>query len=192
MRIIAGTHKRREIKSPKGMKTRPTGDRVKEGIFNTLRDKVNGAIVLDLFSGSGNLALESISRGSDYAYLVENDKNAYYTIMDNVKKLEMSAKISTYNMSWEKFLDIAEKDKIKFDLIFLDPPYYGKYYSEVLKKISSLDILNNNGVLIIETPEKMDLEELASENYESVKESKYGDTKIFYFQKKRGINYGNN
>ena len=174
------------------MKTRPTGDRVKEGIFNTLRDKVNGAIVLDLFSGSGNLALESISRGSDYAYLVENDKNAYYTIMDNVKKLEMSAKISTYNMSWEKFLDIAEKDKIKFDLIFLDPPYYGKYYSEVLKKISSLDILNNNGVLIIETPEKMDLEELASENYESVKESKYGDTKIFYFQKKRGINYGNN
>ena len=192
MRIIAGTHKRREIKAPKGMKTRPTSDRVKEGIFNTLRGKIEGAVILDLFSGSGNLALESISRGSNFAYLVENDKNAYYTIMENVKKLDMSAKISSYNMSWEKFLDIAEKENIKFDLIFLDPPYYGKYYSEVIKKISSLDILNNNGVLIIETPEKMDLKELENEVFESVKESKYGDTKVFYFQKKRGIDYGNN
>ncbi len=192
MRIIAGTHKRREIKAPKGIKTRPTSDRVKEGIFNTLREKIEGAVILDLFSGSGNLALESISRGSNFAYLVENDKNAYYTIMENVKKLDMSAKISSYNMSWEKFLDIAEKENIKFDLIFLDPPYYGKYYSEVIKKISSLDILNNNGVLIIETPEKMDLKELENEVFESVKESKYGDTKVFYFQKKRGIDYGNN
>lgn len=192
MRIIAGTHKRREIKAPKGIKTRPTSDRVKEGIFNTLREKIEGAVILDLFSGSGNLALESISRGSNFAYLVENDKNAYYTIMENVKKLDMSAKISSYNMSWGKFLDIAEKENIKFDLIFLDPPYYGKYYSEVIKKISSLDILNNNGVLIIETPEKMDLKELENEVFESVKESKYGDTKVFYFQKKRGIDYGNN
>jgi 16S rRNA (guanine(966)-N(2))-methyltransferase RsmD len=192
LRIIAGTHKRREIKAPKGIKTRPTSDRVKEGIFNTLREKIEGAVILDLFSGSGNLALESISRGSNFAYLVENDKNAYYTIMENVKKLDMSAKISSYNMSWGKFLDIAEKENIKFDLIFLDPPYYGKYYSEVIKKISSLDILNNNGVLIIETPEKMDLKELENEVFESVKESKYGDTKVFYFQKKRGIDYGNN
>ena len=107
MRIIVGTHKRREIKAPKGIKTRPTSDRVKEGIFNTLREKIEGAVILDLFSGSGNLALESISRGSNFAYLVENDKNAYYTIMENVKKLDMSAKISSYNMSWEKFLDIA-------------------------------------------------------------------------------------
>ncbi len=186
MRIIVGTHKRREIKAPKGIKTRPTSDRVKEGIFNTLREKIEGAVILDLFSGSGNLALESISRGSNFAYLVENDKNAYYTIMENVKKLDMSAKISSYNMSWEKFLDIAEKENIKFDLIFLDPPYYGKYYSEVIKKLSSLDILNNNGVLIIETPEKIDLKELENEVFESVKESKYGDTKVFYFQKKEG------
>lgn len=192
LRIIAGTHKRREIKAPKGMKTRPTSDRVKEGIFNTLREKIEGAVVLDLFSGTGNLALESISRGSDFAYLVEIDKNAYYTIMENVKRLEMSAKTQVFHLSWDKFIDYSGKESIKFDLIFLDPPYYGKYYSDVLNKISSLDILNDNGVIIIETSEKISIEELTSEVYESVKESKYGDTKIFYFQKKRGIEYGNN
>ena len=186
MRIIAGTHKRREIKAPKGIKTRPTSDRVKEGIFNTLREKIEGAVILDLFSGSGNLALESISRGSNFAYLVENDKNAYYTIMENVKKLDMSAKISSYNMSWEKFLDIAEKENIKFDLIFLDPPYYGKYYTEVLKSIAEKNILSEDGVIIVEAPVDLDKGIFNEKSFEIVKEAKYGDTKIFYFQK-RGV-----
>ena len=78
----------------------------------------------------------------------------------------------------------------RYCFIFLDPPYYGKYYSEVIKKLSSLDILNNNGVLIIETPEKIDLKELENEVFESVKESKYA--KVFYFQKKEGYRLGNN
>ncbi len=186
LRIIAGTHKRREIKAPKGMNTRPTSDRVKEAIFSSLGEKVIGAEVLDLFSGSGNLAIEAISRGAKFAYLVEKDKNAYYTIRDNVKRLEMENKVLIYNIDWDKFINFAFKNNKKFNLIFLDPPYHGKYYGEVLKKISTLDILENNGVVIIEAPEKLNNEELKNEFLECVKEAKYGDTRIFYFQK-RGV-----
>ncbi len=186
MRIIAGTHKRREIKAPKGMNTRPTGDRAKEAVFSTLGDKVKDALVLDLFSGSGNLAFESIIRGANFAYLVENDKNAYYTIMENVKRLEMEDKLKVFHLGWDKFLDKAEYNNLVFDLIFLDPPYYGKYYTEVLKSIAEKNILSEDGVIIVEAPVDLDKGIFNEKSFEIVKEAKYGDTKIFYFQK-RGV-----
>lgn len=184
LRIIAGTHKRREIKAPKGIHTRPTSDRVKEAIFSTLGEKVKGSIILDLFSGSGNLGLESLSRGGKHAHLVENDSKAYYIIMENVKKLDMKDLTSIYNLSWEKFINIAKKKEMKFDLIFLDPPYYGKYYNDVLNKIAINDLLTSNGVIIIESPKEMIGNEFKEELFQVVKEAKYGDTKIFYIQKR--------
>lgn len=184
LRIIAGTHKRREIKAPKGLKTRPTSDRVKEGIFSTLGNKVLNAKVLDLFSGSGNLAFESLSRGADFADLIEKDRNAYYTIMENVKKLDMTQFVIVYNISWEKYLEIAFKEEKKFDLIFLDPPYYGKYYFKVLDEIEEKNILSKNGVIIIEAPKEMNFKDFEQKSFEVVKEGKYGDTKIFYIQKR--------
>lgn len=184
MRIITGTHKRREVKAPRGLETRPTSDRVKEGVFSTLGDKVKGAQILDLFSGSGNLAFESLSRGAKFAYLVENDKNAYYTIMGNVKKLQMESITRVYNISWEKYINIANKEEKKFDLIFLDPPYYGKYYSETLEKILFNNILGNNGIIIVEAPSKIKVEDFMNEAFQIIKEAKYGDTKVFYLQRK--------
>lgn len=184
MRIITGSHKKREIKAPKGLDTRPTSDRVKEGIFSTLGERVRGAQVLDLFSGSGNLAFESLSRGAEYAYLIEKDKKAYYTIMENVKRLEMTDLVKVYNISWEKYINIAKKEEKKFDLIFLDPPYYGKYYSDVIKKISLHNLLKKNGTIIIEAPKELNSEDFIEECFKVVKEAKYGDTKIFYIQKR--------
>ena len=184
MRIITGSHKRREIKAPKGIDTRPTSDRVKEGIFSTLGEKVRGSQILDLFSGSGNLAFESLSRGGEFAYLVEKDKNAYYTIMENVKRLDMSSLVKVYNISWEKYINIARKEEKKFDLIFLDPPYYGKYYKDVLKQIALHNLLGKNGVIIIEAPKEIVVEDFNDDDFEIVKEAKYGDTKIFYIQKR--------
>ena len=183
MRIISGKFRSRILKAPKGNKTRPTSDRVKEGIFNTISGKIENAIVLDLFAGSGNLSFEALSRGARFSYLVEKEKDAYYTIMENAKKLDILQSIEVYNTYAENYLRAAAKNGIKFDLIFLDPPYYGKYYDRILEMISSEDLLSENGVIIVEAPKDMEEKDFISSRYEIVKEARYGDTKIFYFQK---------
>ncbi len=183
MRIIAGKYKGMRIKAPKGTNTRPTSDRVKEAIFSTLSGKTENANVLDLFAGTGGLSFEAISRGAKNACLIEKNKAAYDIIMENAEKLKITDKITVFLGDVTHFFRKKEKKTGKYDLIFLDPPYYGKYYNEIITSIEEYDLLSHNGVLVAEAPKTMTAEEFETTSLTLVKTAAYGDTKIFYFQK---------
>ncbi len=121
MRIIAGSRKGAIIAAPRGTRTRPTADRVREAVFSML-GSVEGLTVLDLFSGSGALALEALSRGAAAAVMVDSRAGAVRTIADNISKLKYD-NVSLSRRDWLVFLKDAAKKQQQFDLIFVDPPY---------------------------------------------------------------------
>ena len=123
MRIIAGDMRSRRLKAPEGMDTRPTADRVKEALFSILAGRVWGARVLDLYAGSGALALEAISRGAHSAVLVDCGRNACPVIQENIDALGCSEKASLLRMKDTAAISALQKQHAQFDLIFLDPPY---------------------------------------------------------------------
>ena len=153
MRIIAGKYKAKKIISPKTEKTRPTLDRVKEAVFSMLNPYIVDANVLDLFSGTGNLGLESISRGAKFAWMNDKEKVAISTIISNVKLTKSEKYVKITNKDYTKCLDQIIKENVCFDIIFLDPPYDSKLGINSLQIISDswLNILSQNGILIYET-----------------------------------------
>ena len=182
MRIISGIHKGHKLKAPKGVNTRPTADRVKEAVFSVLGSKTQGALVLDLFAGSGALSFEALSRGAEKAFLIEKNKQAYGIIMDNAEKLKVNDKIEVFLCDINIYMNQPYIKENKFDLIFLDPPYDSCYH-DILYKIEELEILSDNGVIVVETSNKNFLKNYSFNNIQIVKESVYGDTKVYYFQK---------
>jgi 16S rRNA (guanine966-N2)-methyltransferase len=120
MRIIAGTHGGRELIAPKGRATRPTSDRVREALFSILGD-VGDLRVLDLFAGSGALAIEALSRGAAQATLVDSAAPAVAAIRRNLEALRMDAEV--VRQPALRFLEAASRDARQYDLVFLDPPY---------------------------------------------------------------------
>ncbi|MDO4282468.1 MAG: 16S rRNA (guanine(966)-N(2))-methyltransferase RsmD [Clostridia bacterium] len=151
MRIIAGKLKAKKINGPKTEKTRPTLDRVKEALFSILSPYIKDANVLDLFSGTGNLGIESISRGAKFAWL--NDKEIS-TIISNIKltKLENCVKIT--RKDYTKCLIQIQNENLCFDIIFLDPPYESQMAIHTLEYISNSkvgEILSKDGVIVYET-----------------------------------------
>lgn len=153
MRIIAGKFKAKRINSPKTEMTRPTLDRVKEALFSIINNYIKEANVLDLFSGTGNLGLEAISRGAKFA-LLNDDKNvAISTIISNVELTNTQNCVKITKKDYIKCLNQIVKENIFFDVIFLDPPYDSDLGINSLKFISdSKDkILSKNGIIIYET-----------------------------------------
>lgn len=147
MRIIAGTARSRAIKAPKGMDTRPTLDRVRETIFNILQFDVQGAQVLDLYAGSGALALEALSRGAEHAYLVDMAKSAAQVIRENIASLHFEDRCTFLNMA-----DVQALEQLRgkrFDLIFLDPPYKMDT-TEVILKMHLNGQMDEDTVLAVE------------------------------------------
>jgi 16S rRNA (guanine966-N2)-methyltransferase len=120
MRVIAGIYGGRELAAPRGRATRPTSDRVREALFSILGD-VSGARVLDLFAGSGALAIEALSRGAAHATLVDSSRAAFAAIGRNLERLEIDATV--HRGSALAFLQQAAGTKRQYDLVFLDPPY---------------------------------------------------------------------
>lgn len=123
MRIIAGSARGRTFDAPPGMDTRPTLDRVRENVFNILQMKVRGAQVLDLFSGSGAMAFEAVSRGAEHAVLVDKDKSAHAVEQRNAEKLRMVAQTTLLHCDWQLAVKQLASQQRSFDLVFLDPPY---------------------------------------------------------------------
>ena len=180
MRIIAGEMRGRQLKAVEGMQTRPTSDKVKGAIFNVLGDKVLDARVLDLFAGTGSLAIEALSRGSREAVLVEKSLDAHKVICDNLEKIGVSHKAKLHWMDAFKYINRYPSEV--FNLIFLDPPYRKELVSKAILTLKEYSYLAPFGVIIAETAKD---EELTSDIYpfEIRKTSKYGDTKVWYLQK---------
>ena len=150
MRITSGTLKNRKIKSREGKETRPTLERIKEAIFSIIGDKITDARFLDLYSGTGNMAIEALSRGASRAVMIEQDKEALRIIIDNVNDLKLDGKCRAYKNDVFRALEILGRKKEKFDIIFLDPPYKENITEKTLEKISESEILADDGIIISE------------------------------------------
>ena len=181
--VISGTARGSLLLSFEYINTRPTLDRVKESLFNIIQNKIPDAVVLDLFAGSGALAIEALSRGAQKAYLCDCSKEAIQMINKNLEKTRLIEKTKIYNTDYMETLKRIEKENVKFDIIFLDPPYKLDLSIKALEQISKSKLLNEEGIIIIETDEpKRDLEELDKSklDYNMYDLRKYGRASLIF------------
>ena len=151
MRVIAGKYKGRTLIAPK-QDARPTLDRMKETLFNILNIKLQQATVLDLFAGSGQLAIESLSRGAVRAVMCDNSRDAISAIKANFDKIGVKAEI--INCDYQQCL---ARLNCKFDVVFVDPPYRSDFYLDVLDKLCKYDLLCEDAVVVCEHLAEIDL-----------------------------------
>lgn len=148
MRIISGKHKGRKLNTLSGLNTRPMMDRMKESIFNTIGPYFVGGQVLDLFGGSGALSLEALSRGASFSYIVEKNYDAIKVIKSNVSLLKEDGKVNILNLDYLVALEYFKNKNIKFDLIFLDPPFKMKVIDDIVSYILDNNLINPDGYII--------------------------------------------
>lgn len=148
MRIISGKYRGKKLKEFNLDSTRPTTDRVKESIFNLIQFDVLDSVCLDLFSGTGALGIEAISRGAKTVHLIDKNKEAIKIIRENLKGIEGDYQV--HNTDYLEFLNSANN---KYDLIFLDPPYNTECGITAIDYIVKLNLINKNGIIIFETSE---------------------------------------
>ena len=178
MKIISGKYKGRNIEGHNLDGTRPTMERVKESLFAIIQNYLDRAVVLDLFSGSGNLGIEALSEGASFAYLVDYNKKASDTIKRNLNTIGIKD-AEVINLDYKKALNYL-KDK-KIDLIFLDPPYKTDFIEQSIKLIDEYNILSDEGLIICENDS---LDKIVyPDNYEVVKDRKYGDKWVVILRK---------
>ena len=152
MRIIAGSARRRVLETLAGDDvTRPTAERVKEGLFSAIQFELEGRRVLDLFCGSGQLALEAISRGAQSAVMIDDNVNAVEVIKNNAKNTGLMKQCRISRMDYSEYLKSAAAKGETFDLVFLDPPYAKDVKDEVLKKVSRAGILAPGAIVVCES-----------------------------------------
>jgi len=150
LRVIGGTARGVPLKSPDPKNTRPTMDRTKESLFNILMPYISDARVLDLFSGSGSLGIESLSRGAKEAVFVDNSKNCRNIIIENLKKTRLEDRSTVIAMDVTKAIKLLSSRNAKFDIIFMDPPYNMNFIAKTIQNIVEFDIIAEEGILACE------------------------------------------
>ena len=182
MRIIAGKYRSRIIEMPRGRKTRPTQDRVREAVFNIIREIVPGSTVLDLYAGSGAFGIEALSRGALVSLFVDNNSNCVTAIKSNLSVLgALAENAQVLKRDAVRAIEDLKKEGKKFDIIFLDPPYHKDMVKNCLIKIDACDILSKRGFLVAEHHAK-DAVPDALLNIVLFKTRHYGDTLISLYR----------
>ncbi len=176
MRVISGSARGTKLFSLEGNHTRPTTDRVKEAMYSIINFYISGSVVLDLFSGSGALGIEALSRGAKECYFVENDKSAMSVVNKNIEKTHLTENARVIFSDYKTFL---ENTNVQFDVILLDPPYNKFMCDQALKIILDKNLLSNGGIIVCET----EAEEAINTGFALKKEYKYGKTKLSLFVK---------
>lgn len=180
MRIITGKAKGVRLKTLEGEATRPTAERVKEAVFSMLTGDVEGREVLDLFSGSGQMALEALSRGAVHAVAVDKSAGAVKIIADNAEKTKLSSQCDIKNEDYLSF--IRKNAGKKFDIVFIDPPYASGFYGSALDEIYKAKMLKPTTVIVCESGDgNVPYSDAAAERFELIKQARYGKTYISIF-----------
>ena len=175
MRIISGKYKGKNIMGFNVEGTRPTMDRVKESMFGMIQNNIKNSICLDLFAGSGSLGIEALSNGAKTCYFVEKNDEIYNILKNNLKDISDSILIKNdYKIALKSFVG-----KVKFDVVFLDPPYKLNLISDILDFIYSNDLLNDDGIIVCEFENEI----LDFPNFELYKSRKYGSKKVNIYRK---------
>ena len=177
MRVISGKARGCKLKSPEGLKTRPTTDRIKETLFNMIGFDIPNCYFLDLYSGSGAIGIEALSRGAKEVTFVDNDVEAYNCIKHNLGRTRLEKNSNLYNCEIEKFMSNFS-DEYKYDIIFMDPPYYEDYVKNTLNQIEKYDILSDNGYIVIE--KATELPEINVEGFVKWKEKSFRTTTMIF------------
>ncbi len=173
MRVISGKYKGRQLLGFDIDGTRPTMDRVKESMLASIQNEIKDATILDLFAGSGSLGIEALSNGASKCYFVDKNKIAINTINKNLTGMENGVVI---NKDYKDALKYFKDNKIKFDIIFLDPPYKDNLLNDAIRLIEEYDLLNN---LLVCEVENYDI----VVNYKLIKNKKYGSKEVFIYKK---------
>ncbi len=188
LRVITGKAKGHKLNTPKGLKTRPTADRVKESIFNILGHINDDSLVLDLFSGSGNIGIEFLSRGAKESYFIDKDTVSIKCIKQNLNNTKLLNQASVYKQNVNKAMNILGNRDIKFNYIFMDPPYNKNLVIPTLQKIHENQLLFDTGIIIIEHESTSSFPDCFF-TYSKIDMRKYGDTAITFYKKTNNRNY---
>ena len=181
MRIISGKARGTKLYTLEGTATRPTLDRVKESLFNIIQNDIENSTVLDLFSGSGAIGLEFLSRGAQKAILCDNSKDAIKIIKQNVHKTHFEEYAEVYNIEFEKLIEKLKNQK--FDYIYIDPPYATDFIKISLEKIIEYKLVNENTKIIIETDDETRiLNQIEKMDVEITDKRKYGRATIIFLK----------
>ncbi len=179
MRVITGKARGVQLKTPDGMQTRPTADRVKEALFSIINFDIPGAKVLDLFGGTGQLGIEALSRGAKSAVFVDAREDACKIIRENLRRTRLEEQGSVVRSDYLSYL---RRCREQFDIVFLDPPYAEVFLENALKCITEIDILQSGGIMIAERPVGKDLP-FEFEGFTRSKDYKYGSVLLTLYRK---------
>ena len=179
MRVISGKARGVNLKTPEGLTTRPTADRVKEALFSIINFDVPNTSVLDLFGGTGQLGIEALSRGAKSAVFVDAGEAACKLIKENLRRAKLEEQGRVIRSDYLRFQTTCRD---KFDIVLLDPPYAEEFLENSLKKLSEIDILQSNGIIVCERPLG---KELPAEipGFTRSKDYKYGTTVLTLYRK---------
>lgn len=182
LRVIAGSAKGHKLSSQKGLKTRPTLERVREAVFNILGSNVLDAVFLDLFAGTGAIGIEALSRGAKFCYFNEYDRKTKEIIQQNLLACHLEDKCQIYNMDAELLIKLLDKQLYKcIDIIYLDPPYEMEKYDTILMLLENASLLKDGSLVIAETNNKRILAETFGRLI-LYKKNVYGDTIIWFYK----------
>ncbi len=179
MRVITGKARGVQLKTPDGLQTRPTTDRVKEALFSIIHFDIPGASVLDLFAGTGQLGIEALSRGASDAEFVDIRDEACSLIKENLKRTKLQDYARVVKAEYTSYLRSCHR---KFGIIFLDPPYSEEFLEKSLNLITEIDILQSGGIIVTERPLGKELL-VDYSGYTRSKDYKYGKVVLTIFRK---------
>lgn len=181
MRIVAGTARGRALQGPKGKGIRPTADRVRESLFNILGQWMTDLTVLDLYAGTGAFALEAISRGAARAVMVDQDREALQLCRENAKTLGFTDQVEVLGMPVARGTEQLGKRKAQFDVIFADPPYAAHVVEDILRHLTTHQLLKPDGVAVIEH-EKQEDAPAEQGGLHRVDQRKFGNTLVSLYR----------
>jgi len=179
MRIISGTSGGKKLRPLRGQSIRPTSDRVKESIFNILGDEVDGKHVLDLFAGTGNLGIESLSRGATRAVFVEKEKSAIDLIKKNLSHCGFEDRVHIMTGEVERAIRLLHRKGEVFDFIFMDPPYRRGLVQKTLELLAAQPLHHEDSILVIEHDRREPLSE-SMEEWVLLRKRLFGDTVVSF------------
>ena len=184
MRVVAGSVRGFNLIVPSGKNTRPTTNRIKETLFNILQWDIAGCRFLDLFSGSGGIAIEALSRGAKEAVMVEKDREAVRCIKQNVQHTKMDDRSRVMPMDVMQALRRLEQAGRPFDIIFMDPPYRMDLPKKVLEALKDTCLADEETLIIVEEALEADFSWVCALGYEIVKSKEYKTNKHVFLRKK--------
>lgn len=182
MRIISGSRRGLILETPDGLDTRPTSDRIKETLFNMIAFDIPDCNFLDLFSGSGQMGIEALSRGAAKAVFIEKDKKALNSISNNLKKAKLTEEAVVYSEDVFSGLNRLKASE-PFDIIFMDPPYNKLIEKQVLEQLKDKSFVNEDTLIIVEASLETDFSYISALGYAITKEKTYKTNKHIFLKR---------